>query len=91
MFHASRNHFETSKLHLGILLLAKIITASTFVAHTVSLYLHPKATKTLYGTSSNVCPALGGKKNPGHFSFFFSQQAEDKASIRIKLCDILNP
>jgi hypothetical protein len=41
------------------------------------------------------------KKAPGHFSlslffFFFSfsfffQQAEDKASIRIKLCDILDP
>jgi hypothetical protein len=38
-----------------------------------------------------------GEKHPGHFFvslslfFFFSQQAEDRASIRTELCNILDP
>jgi hypothetical protein len=55
--------------------------------------LNLTATKILSSTPNKACLALG-KKPPSHFSVLsspFSQQVEDRASIRMKLYDILDP
>jgi hypothetical protein len=84
------------------LLLAKIITTNTLGSHRIQRLtlnqplIAPNSCKNPHGTTSKGCPALGIKAplaiSPFLFLFLFlSQQEEDRPSIRIKLCDILEP
>jgi hypothetical protein len=76
------------------LLLDKIITTNTLGAHNIQ-GLTIKTASNRWENPSVAQPkgmSFLGKKNPDCFSHFFVfQKAENRASTRIKLCDILDP